>query len=866
MVTDLAQQSLDERCSDSLIEKKALLTRGRSVQEFTLINCHKSGMKGVVWRAKDDLGEDVALKIVPETDYYDRSLIDEVTEASKLRGDFFAPIKFFGDLKIEGVEFSMQYKGIAIEWIDGEPLDQFVNNNLVSVDDFIMIAKNLFTALSILRRNNLCHDDLHPYNILMNVQADPLTQERLFSLNIIDTDTIKRIDTREYLMKKLREEIETISEVAPKSERLVMLKERLNWFSPGDHLRAVECLLISSNVLVSNYSQLDFWERKFIDRLLLSFFQPAIDEDISRRLDDPEKVIGTLDSLVRSCQLEDKDGKTKLFSPFDYISAEMITNEKEFSDLFSQECPWLPDCQNLEPIYIYGPRGCGKSSVLRWLSFKTILSDSYRRKLSGLREIGIYVSCSVELRSRFWLLNNDTIEKLQVPIIRFFCLILIEELFDTLLLMWNREQEGKNDFGLSSADFNTLADSVIQRLGQNSANIRFQGQNVFAYIKGVIRNLRWQTWTAIQENRPETGNPYPSLVQDVCKDVMESINFFKNRYIAFLIDDYSNQRIPNILQKKLNQTISFAKQGIPLFKVSSEYQGVDLEGIQEGREVIEVNVGEKYTSLKGDGHTFLTDILNIRLEKAGWQSNSEQLLGISDYPNISIAIGKETKKKPFYYHGLDCIHQLCTGDIALALDVIKKIFDRNNVGSTTVDKVSPKGQHNAIQNFSNEEVRRIKHIVPFGNEMHEIICYLGALSRAVVKKKRSQRRDKLGEPICMTHLDVRIPIIQKLSEKDIKSYAKYNLLKSRAIFLSLETSRSRISGTVERLQIRRIYFPAFKGPLKRDYPIKVDEMDDLISLLNNPKTFVERVLNKADVGLDQLTFAIEESKIKLEER
>ena len=431
--------------------------------------------------------------------------------------------------------------------------------------------------------------------------------------------------------------------------------------------------------------------------------------------------------------------------------------------------------------------------------------------------------------------------------------------------MWNREQEGENDFGLRAADLNTLAKLVVQRLGQSSTSIRFQGQNVFAYLKSVIRSLRWQTWTAIQENRPEMDNPYPSLVQDVCKHVMESISFFENRYITFLIDDYSNQRIPSVLQKKLNQSISFGKQGIPIFKVSSEYQGVDLEGIQEGREVIEVNVGEKYTSLKSDGHTFLADILNIRLKKAEWQANIEQLLGISHYKSISYAIGEETKNKPFYYYGLDCIHQLCTGDIALALDVIKKIFDSNNVKSTTVNKVSPQGQHKAIQQFSHEEVRRIKHIVPYGIEMHEIICYLGALSRAVVKKKRSQRKDKLGKPVCMTHLDVRIPIIQKLKEKDSKSCAIYDLLKSRSILSSLETSRSRISGRTEKLQIRRIYFPAFKGPLKRDYPIKIDQMDDLFSLLTNPKTFVERALKNADVGVDQLGIAFEESKIKLEE-
>ena len=40
-----------------------------------------------------------------------------------------------------------------------------------------------------------------------------------------------------------------------------------------------------------------------------------------------------------------------------------------------------------------------------------------------LTEIGVYVSCSVELRSRFWLLDDETIDKLQSPILRFFNLL-----------------------------------------------------------------------------------------------------------------------------------------------------------------------------------------------------------------------------------------------------------------------------------------------------------------------------------------------------------------------------------------------------------------------------------------------------------
>ena len=108
----------------------------------------------------------------------------------------------------------------------------------------------------------------------------------------------------------------------------------------------------------------------------------------------------------------------------------------------------------------------------------------------------------------------------------------------------------------------------------------------------------------------------------------------------------------------------------------------------------------------------------------------------------------------------------------------------------------------------------------------------------------------------MTHLDVRDEAIKEVKRRNNAIWQKYDLLKSRTILLSLYTSRSRIEGSVEKLQMRKIYFPAFKAPLKRDTPIKIDSADDLESMLTNPRTFAERELNKADVDIKQLQLAI----------
>ena len=80
--------------------------------------------------------------------------------------------------------------------------------------------------------------------------------------------------------------------------------------------------------------------------------------------------------------------------------------------------------------------------------------------------------------------------------------------------------------------------------------------------------------------------------------------------------------------------------------------------------------------------------------------------------------------------------------------------------------------------------------------------------------------------------------------------------------MSLDTSRSRLQGATERLQMRRIFFPSFIAPLKRDAPIKVDTLDALVSLLENPHTFADREIQKAGLELQQLNLAIEDSMAK----
>ena len=264
------------------------------------------------------------------------------------------------------------------------------------------------------------------------------------------------------------------------------------------------------------------------------------------------------------------------------MSAELIRSDRQLMELFSEEFPGLNTCRSNDPVYVYGPRGCGKSTVFRALSLRTILQSA--RPLEELRKvpfIGVYVSCTSELRSRFWLLPKDKYDDLEAYIVKFFNLILMEELANTLDAManWDLNEESEFQFGIGPNNGADIAMAFRQRIGIERNIGEYGGLSPFGQLRGEIRQERDRIWTRILEGNKSSEHTNAQLLFDLCADIGRRCPIFEERRITFLLDDYSNQRIPNELQSRLNQAITFAKQGNPTFKVTSEYEGVDLTGI-----------------------------------------------------------------------------------------------------------------------------------------------------------------------------------------------------------------------------------------------------------------------------------------------
>jgi|GEM_PF-2114494 len=855
MTVDRSQ--LDLVRSEALTDAKVRIeTDGGDLRTYTLKATLGEGKTGVTWKAVDSMDRAWAIKFVLRKDYRTHSLTAEAARVASLRTRFVAHIDYYGRPKVEGMPLDLEpFYAIAVEWVRGQSLKEYLarGNSELTVKSLLLIARTLCTVVAELRRHGLCHNDLHDENIIISESTDALTGEVSLNAVVIDTGTMKTEERRLEQIEWWEQQKQELEKASGETHQdMGLLVDRYNkliqWFGRSDQEWIVYHLCAISNALQSRLSLHDAPTKRFLWRLP-SVLDQMIDPDLGRRLADPALMYQQLERLWDESA---QPGKPKMMNPFDLMSAELIRNDRQLRDLFSVEFPGLGECQSSDPIYLYGPRGCGKSTILRAISFKSLLSlENPAEELKKLPFIGVYVPCAAELRSRFWLIPERDYEVTEPHVVRFFNLLLIEQLVDTLEAMhaWEGARPGTGLFGTRDNQGFEICRRIRARAAIPESKGLYFGTSPYAVMKLQIRKERDRVWTRILEREESSARTDAQLLFDVCQDLAECAPIFRDRQVAFLLDDYSKQRIPPALQRRLNQAITFAKQGNPIFKVTSEYGGVDLAGIQEGREVREVNVGLEYVDLnEPERWRFLKNVLEKRFAYLG---NEVDLLTVLPFRNLGpgIPMAKEVKrsfleKADFYYHGFDTISDLCSGDFAMGPDLVRRIFDKANVPWQSPRLIPPQAQDSAIRRFASQEFEFIRYLAPNGRRKHDVVDALCWLARESVLK-RVTKKDRELIPLIKIHLDLAEPVLAQLESEGGDSWDVFQSLVDKAILFPIDTSRSRQAhqGT-RRYQIRRILLARYGAPLGRHTPIRIDDFERLRFLLTEPRQFVKLELGR----------------------
>jgi len=761
------------------------LVKGARVDGYKIRYQVNRGYYGATCNATNRIEKEFAIKLIPKTLYtlHDKSFDDEIIRYRKLDSHpNIADLIDAGEIELtlDGLTIGFYY--IVMEWIAGITLTQYLQRGLSNTDEMFGAIFDVLSGLERFEKENLWHNDLNSDNIIFK----ELSEEERLTRKISSRFICKVVDIGSCIFRQRPEE--------GRLSDLAFL---------GHHISDLRKCASAHSAQLSREDQflLDGLER-VVARLL--------DEDASRGFNNAAELTEALEDIYTRRFLLNEATEVTLSDPFAYLNANDFPNEAFINYLFSARFPWVHDIQAPEAqgTLITGPRGCGKTMILKSMRLKTRLHPfqpnesigSIQERLERDAQIAFFVSARIEIGNHCSLKKLPAWAQSEELTVYYFLLLFAVEVFDSLhyaLMMSVIDIDPRVEAGFCKAISNLL------------------GLRPILDIPATLRQLRLVQNSVVRDVLKEapTGAVLNStFLSELAGRLQELSASFVRKSVTFLLDDFATPKVPEQVQRALLPLIWNSGGGYS-FRVSSHSESIAFSDLRNNkyevnREFREINLGAAYLNSvdisrnENAIESYVGDIFIRRFNVSGrFQDQTLATLLGPDYPGPIAAEIKERSEnktlRSFRFFGKNTLIKLCSGDISYLIDMLGQMTRQPTI------PITHERQHHVIRQYAWHSLYQLHDEVrPLSCDLFNIALHFGKLSLFKLLKK-SVREDGGARPSEY----LRIEVALDANVDDVRRVVA-DLLRN-GVFIDGGFSNSSQGIPARKLLFRKIFTPAF---------------------------------------------------------
>ncbi len=796
---------------------------GKTINNYILKEYKTRGFYGLTFRAVDNYGKNFAIKLI-STSSYSKNSKDFYREAGMYANLPATPsiVNYVGagETTILYNDRPLDFFYIVCQWVNGSVFKDFISDQNVEPEDLIIAARDLLLGLQDLYDNNLWHNDLHDENVMI----EPLSQTQIRRFNRSIPRIYRIIDVGSMVYRNPAD-TKSFTDMNCIGNILFQISEKLK----------------------TNFSEFPKEDQYFINLLDSTFIQ-MMDEHPGRSFPTPVDALNQIEEFYKISRIGEISPSKKLDSPYGYINANDIPSPWLLKQMFSDKFPYFNRIMSTSDqcLLITGPRGCGKTMILKYMRFITMYDSQEENKeefLKNLPYIGLFLSARtnfgnylVSYRQQEWI-NSES------KILLYFNILVSIELIDVLYrLVFDRLIEEQQ--------IKPIIDMISERFSVPFVNLLTVKTKLVQISRHLIANKDVTT---------TIDNSTPAYLNDLFQVLRSVIPIIRDKEVIILIDDLSLPRIPVKIQKSIIPSVfntgSSYKTRITAHSDGIVFKDYSGEVYKANRDFTQINLGYEYWQLSEKYETCrdgFDDILNKRFNLAKKETfiGLENMLERGDkLDNIGREIHRLYKEKllrTLNYHGAKVLIKLCSGDLSYLLEILGKMELRAN-GKTPIPI---RIQNSVIRNYARNELRSLQDIRSdyIRCSLYDIAYYFGVWSKSQLIKADED------------YIRIEFPM-QKLPEK-LKVVARELLC--YGVFIDGGSSTMSDGQTARKFLFRRIFTPAFPTTFTdhSTYPMVPKSFKKFVE---NPKDFVRERMSAYEIPpseqqrLEQLDLMLEDN-------